>query len=345
MNTMTGRLQSAVEGLPPGYFAMVMATGIVSLASHFMGMAIVAAILFRLNIAFYAILWVLLLGRIVFFPHRFLFDLGNHGRGAGYFTTIAATCILGNQFLILEHALTPALVLLSLGVLLWFILVYSIFTLFTVHTEKPSFEKAISGTWLVAVVATQSVSILSGLVTLELSSRHEVLLFFSLCTFLVGCMLYILIITLIFYRFMFFEFKPSDLSHTYWINMGAVAITTLAGTVVIRNSQAYPFLHALLPFTTGFTTFFWATATWWIPFLLALGVWYFMIERQQISYDPSYWSMVFPLGMYTTCTLKLAEALDLDFLAGISHVFIFAALAAWGLTFIGLVLSLPGRRN
>ncbi len=343
MSAIIGRLQSSVEGLPPGYFAMVMATGIVSIACHLLGLTPLPAILFRLNIAFYAILWLLLLSRITLYPHRFLADLGSHARGAGYFTMVAATCILGNQFVILEHSLAPALVLLSLGVLLWILLIYGIFTLFTVHTDKPAFEKAITGTWLVAVVATQSLSILSGLVGLELTAGHEVLAFFSVCTFFVGSMLYILIITLIFYRFMFFEFKPEDLSHSYWINMGAVAITTLAGTVLIKNSVRYPFLHSIQPFTTGFTLFFWANATWWIPFLLALGVWYFMIRRQRIYYDPTYWSVVFPLGMYTTCTLRLSEVLGLEFLIQISNFFIFAALIAWGLTFIGLILSIARR--
>ena len=61
------------------------------------------------------ILWLLLLGRIIFYPRHFLIDLGEHSRGAGYFTTVAGTCILGTQFVILDHALTPALLLLFLA--------------------------------------------------------------------------------------------------------------------------------------------------------------------------------------------------------------------------------------
>ncbi|SPJ14348.1 Predicted C4-dicarboxylate transporter/malic acid transport protein [Syntrophobacter sp. SbD2] len=340
MNAITSGLRTAVAELTPGYFAMVMATGIVSTASWLMGIKPAAVILFRLNIALYAILWLLLLGRIIFYPRRFLADLGDHRRGAGYFTTVAGTCILGTQFVILDHALTPAILLLSLGAVLWIVLIYGVFALFTVRVDKPPFENGINGSWLIAVVGTQSVSILSGLLVFELSFPHNGLVFFSLCMFLLGCMLYILIITLIFYRFMFFQFRPADLSHSYWINMGAVAITTLAGTVLIGNAPAYSFLNTLLPFISGFTIFYWATATWWIPLLLVLGVWRFIIHREQIFYDPQYWSVVFPLGMYTTCTLNLAGAMKLDFLSLISRCFLFAALVGWTLVFLALLHSL-----
>jgi Voltage-dependent anion channel len=41
-------------------------------------------------------------------------------------------------------------------------------------------------------------------------------------------MLYIWIISLIFYRHTFFVLEPSDLAPPCWINMGAVAISALA---------------------------------------------------------------------------------------------------------------------
>ena len=116
-----------------------------------------------------------------------------------------------------------------------------------------------------------------------------------------------------------------------------MAISVLVGATLVENTKGAPFLQSLLPFIKGFTVFFWATGTWWVPMLLLLGVWRHIYRRFPLRSDPSYWGAVFPLGMYTLCTFKMAEALDLGFLLSIPRYFIFVAGAAWCLAFVGFV--------
>jgi tellurite resistance protein TehA-like permease len=74
--------------------------------------------------------------------------------------------------------------------------------------------------------------------------------------------------------------------------------------------------------------------------LLTLGIWRHGVRRFPLRYDPLYWGAVFPLGMYTACTFRLAQVIDAPFLLAIPRVFIFVAMAAWVLTMLGLVRHL-----
>jgi tellurite resistance protein TehA-like permease len=118
---------------------------------------------------------------------------------------------------------------------------------------------------------------------------------------------------------------------------GAMAISTLAGTILIENAAASPLLVELQPFLIGLTLMFWATATWWIPLLLALGAWRHIARHVSITYDVVYWSAVFPLGMYAVCTHRLIRVVKLPFLEPIPRVGVVIALGAWAATFVGLL--------
>ncbi|WIM14112.1 tellurite resistance/C4-dicarboxylate transporter family protein [Enhydrobacter sp.] len=334
----------AVKQLSPAYFALVMATGIVSVGAWDFGLGALAIGLLAFNVVAYGAIAALTILRAVRYPLLFVSDMTSHRQAPGFFTAVAGSCILGVQVLLIAKSLAAATVFLALGVVLWIALTYTVFTAFTVRREKPSLEQGLTGAWLIAVVATQSVAVLAALVARGWPQPLRLELnFFALSMWLWGGMFYIWIISLIFYRYSFFAFSPGDLTPPYWINMGAMAISALAGARLVENTPDAPFLASLLPFLKGITVLYWATGTWWIPMLLVLGVWRHIARRFPLRYDPLYWGAVFPLGMYGVATHEMTRALDLPLLDPLPLAMFVAALVAWTLAFVGLLQDLRKR--
>jgi tellurite resistance protein TehA-like permease len=266
-------------------------------------------------------------------------DLKSHAKGPAFFTVVAGTCVLGSQFMMIQQSWTAAWYLWLVAIVLWIFLIYFFLGAVTVSEPKPELENSLSGAWLILVVSTQSISVLGSLI----APHHEykdAITFFSFCMYLLGCMLYIPIFSLIFYRWTFFRMTAIQLTPPYWINMGALAITTLAGSRLILNAAKNPLLEQLSPFLKGFTFFFWATGTWWIPLLIILGTWRHIYQKVPLRYDPQYWGLVFPLGMYATATYMLGQSTQISYLRPLSVVFIYIGLAAWIITFAGMIKTM-----
>ena len=330
-------IKKTAVNLFPGYFALVMATGALSTGTFLLGMVFISKILVFINVIAFISLWVLTLFRLFFFFPNLLADLTSHTLGPGFFTLVAGSCVFGSQLIIVSSYYSLSIYLWILAIFLWVIIMYTFFAAVTVRKNKPTISEGINGAWLIAAVATQSISILGTLISSKVDSGQGIILFFSLCMYFLGCMLYLNIITLIFYRFTFLKLEYSALTPPYWINMGAVAITTLAGSTLILHSKSLSILAEITPFLKGFTLFFWITGTWWIPLLFILMIWRHLYHRYPLSYDPQFWGMAFPLAMYSTSTYQLSQALETPFLVIIPKIMVYIAMAAWISVFIGLI--------
>jgi tellurite resistance protein TehA-like permease len=335
-----GARQRALGELFPGYFALVMATGIIAVGASQQHIRWLAWTLLWAAAGFYLALWVLYVLRLAWFRERFVNDLTSHQRGPSFLTMVAGTNVLGSAFLLIADWRTVGLVLWVLGVVLWAVLFYAVLTSITVLEPKPDLAGGINGAWLVLVVGTESVGVLAALLAAG-SGHAAALLFVALSASMVGLLVYLIVIGLVSLRWWFAPMASEQATPPYWINMGALAITTLGlATIFAARAQGGRTLEAFGPFLAGMTVLVWAWASWWIPLLVIIGVWRHLFERVPLRYDPQFWSLVFPLGMYGAATYRMATALQFAFLDWLPKVFLGIALLAWALTLVGMLRTL-----
>ncbi|MFA6262492.1 MAG: tellurite resistance protein permease, partial [Bacteroidia bacterium] len=96
---------------------------------------------------------------------------------------------------------------------------------------------------------------------------------------------------------------PRTLNPSYWIYMGATAITVLAGSRILSLPRNLPIMIATSTFVSGFTYILWAFGTWWIPLLVVFGLWCHVSRGEPARYETGFWSIIFPLGMYSTASM------------------------------------------
>jgi len=329
---LKAKAKAALRGMYPGSFAMVMATGIVSVAANRLGFHGFALALLWGNVGLFISLWALLVNRIVLFPVEVRSDIADHWKGAGFFTVPAACAVFGVQWLELVGGDSIGIALWWLALICWFIVTLTFFCSMIVGENQVDIHYAINGAWLTAVVATQGLSVLVSF--LAAKEIVDGTLGFFLATFFAGAgaMLYLMLIASIFYRLVVHPVRAADFSAPYWVNMGAAMITSLAFSKV--SSIAPPDIQASLKLLG---TVVWSFGVWWIPILIALGIWRHGYKRLPLKYDPRIWSLVFPLGMFTVSTHALYQVWQWHGFLSIAEVAIWVAVIAWCLLGFGLV--------
>lgn len=331
-------LSEGIRTLSPAYFGLPMSTGIIAVASFTLGYEVVAGFLFVLNNTELIILLTLLILRLLIFFPSIRRDISSHEEGADFLAVAAALCILGTANVVIKSNFGIAVLLWHLALVIWLAALYSFFILVTIKKRKPVLRNGINGSWLLIVVSAQALSILANLAALHIGYPLPVVLFLTSLFYLFGALFYIIIIGIIFYRTVFFQMMPHDFSPSYWINMGAAAISTLAGTILIKSLNDTAGFQDFIPILKVLTVMFWVIGTWWIPVLTILEV------RKQmmiaVRYNAGYWSLVFPLGVYTFCTWHLAVVLGFPFLENIPEIFIYPAWITWFITFTGMCFKL-----
>src|SRR5262249_17259810 len=147
----------------PAPFSLVMATGIVSITAFLLGKPLLAHVLFELNVAMYVLLWLLTLRQLVRAPRHLLAGIVDHSAGPGFLAVVAATSVLGGQFVVLAGDTFTGFAFWFAAIVLWAGINYAMLTGFTIKREKPPLDQGIGGGWLLGVVAAQSIAVLGAL--------------------------------------------------------------------------------------------------------------------------------------------------------------------------------------
>ena len=326
----------------PGCFALVMATGIISNTLWLEGYRPASQALFVVELVAYP--WLLALSAVRTLRHRdrLWADLTNPRLVFAFFTLVAGTDVFGVG-LDLRGLTAAAAALWTFALTAWVVLIYFSFAVL-IFLNTAQGAAVVHGGWLIAIVGTQSLVILGARIIPEQAGALAPSLFVLIhMLWGVGLALYGIFVTLFCYRIFFFEFGPEDATPVYWVVMGAAAISTNAGSMLILSRSGVPFLQSMRPFIDGVTLIMWLWATWWIPLLVLFGLWKHVLKRVPLAYTPMLWSMVFPLGMYALASLRLGLAAEFAPLRRIAETMVWVALAVWALTAAGMAASIWAR--
>ena len=326
-----GLVRRAIATLDPGYFAWVMATGIVSVGTDLLGYHLLSQVVLGVTVAAFVGLALAYAARLVFFAPFVRQSAADPTTAMAYFTVVAGTDVLAVRLVMAAHPLV-AFALGTAAAALWLVLTYALPWSIVAAARRPVLGE-INGTWLVWVVATQSLSIVAAAVAPSAPATwlRADLPAVAVCLWGLGVMLYLVFIVIIFLRLLLIEVTPAEMGPAYWIAMGATAISVraAAGILALHDSRSTVLVAVMRPFVVGLSVVLWAFGTWWIPLLVLLGIWRYVLRRYPRTYEPRLWNVVFPLGMYTVASFSLGQLPGLGFMASVARGWVWVGVAAW----------------
>jgi tellurite resistance protein TehA-like permease len=284
------------SGVDAGTFAVVMATGIVSLAAAFESWSLLSDGLFVLAGA----IWLVLAATLA---RRLLRDRSRRPRPHS-FAVVAATGVLGARVSLAGHD-GLAFACWCLAVVFWVVLV----------VRRPRWND-VRGSSLLVVVGTQSLAVLAALLVPRFGTGLRDVAVFA---WALGLALYAPVIVAVARH----TNRRRRFTPDLWIAMGALAITTLAGSELVL---AAPTFRALRPIDL---------VTWAVATTLIVPLALTELRVRSFGYEASRWSFVFPLGMYSVASRALASAGGGAWPDALGHVFFPIAVAAWAVVAVG----------
>jgi tellurite resistance protein TehA-like permease len=305
-----------------------MATGIISTGTFLLGPSWLSRALLVIASAGFVVLAAALVIWLARYRSRVAAEVRAPERVFGFFAVPASCDLLGARYAAAGHPMVTT-VLACAGAVVWFVLTYGVPASLLLARRRDSVLRGIDGTWLLWVVATQSLSVDAATLLPAWPSQSGLLATAAVALWGIGLVLYLQLVSLIWQRWLEVVTTPATLSPPYWILMGATSVTVLAGSDILTLPATLPAVSAIAGFVKGTCFVFWSFGTWWIPLLIVLGLWRHVLRQWPLRYESALWTVVFPVGMYGVATLSFGKAAGLSFMEPMSRGVLWVAVAAW----------------
>lgn len=317
--------------LPPDVFAVVMATGIVSIAATYRPYPALSRALAGIAAALFVLLGGGLILRILAGPRSALGQVTDPDVALRLFTSVAACAVLGARF----AAERWALWLFAIAALGAWLLLVPLAARDVASRPRAQLRDHAHGAWLLPSVATFGLASIAAALAVRIDSPALLLAGVALA---IGALAtYASVTWLIAWRAIARPFVPELITPDSWILMGALAIGTLTGAHLLAAARALHMSGVVPGALHEATLVGWALASGWIPFLLYAEMWRIDQRAGSLHYAGVWWSAVFPVAMYSTATAATGSVLRIRPLGTIALVTFWVAVTLWLLVGTGLI--------
>lgn len=344
MTRRTLTLNEIVQHFLPSWFAVVMGTAVIVIAifvfRKFVPFAYELQVFFLATaVLLFIVLSVPWTMRWLQYPAAARRDLAHPTSGA-FFPTMPISLLVigiaiektGLPFLsedVLWSVLQGIWILGSAGILFFALTILHSFF----HQSEIKWEASTLG-WLIPPVSALLIPVLGTSLAGHFAGTPwgTMNLIGSLVFLGAGGILFILVMAVVFARYIFHALPPLNLAPTLWIGIAPTSILTIVALKLVKPLQA---MLAFSPQTEETlsvlaqvsATALWGFALFWLA--LALVVTLTLHRKTPLPFALSWWAFVFPIGAFTVATGVLYQALPYDFFRWVGLAALVAVLILW----------------
>lgn len=342
--------RNRVRDLHPGWFASVMGTAILAVATYTnpgdleaseslahglgSGLAVLAYALGAVLSVAYAVRWAR-------YREAALADLRHPVLGAmlatvpgGLLVLAVMTAVVGPT-LLPDRATTVVAGLAIAGSILALVISVAFAMTQFVGTAPAA---SVNGGWFIPPVVTIIIAMaLAPLVPDAGSGTARLLLVVGYATYGLGLLLFLLVLGLLYDRLVLHPLPPAPLVPTLWIALGPVAVAVLAPLSLARVGQDIfgDTAPAVMMIALLLGTALWGFGLWWVAIALTLLVRY--LRAGPVPFHLGWWAFTFPLGAFTVATLTIGRTWQVPAIEGVAVALYVLLVGFWGVVTVRTV--------